>query len=142
MRRFLLLAALVVIGVATWRVGMMLSSDAIGMAVGMVFGALAGIPAALLVLATSRRSEPDDEERYGERARPDRQLPAYPYQPPVIVVTGAQAPQAQAPMPGGTAPYFVPPGGANGWGNNHWEAPQAQGGRRFKMVGEKEEWIE
>ena len=64
MRRFVMLALLVILGVMTWRLGSSLSSDALGMAVGVVFGVLAGIPAALLVLATnSRRREQEDEER-------------------------------------------------------------------------------
>ena len=64
MRRFLMLALLVILGVMTWRLGTSLSSDALGMAVGVVFGVLAGVPAALLVLATnSRRREQEDDER-------------------------------------------------------------------------------
>ncbi len=84
-------------------------------------------PPALLVLATSsrrRREEEDDAERY-ERygGRQDRQLPAYPYQPPVIVVTGgrlslpaaghrpwpaAQGSRRQAPLQAmGGAPYWT-----------------------------------
>ena len=137
MRRFVMLAVLVVLGVFAWRLGESLSSDALGMAVGMVFGILAGIPAALLVLATSsRRRQEEDEERY-ERydrysQRPDRQLPAYPYQPPVIVVAGGQSQQPGPPM--GGAPYYVPPQPAQ------WEPPRNE--RRFKVVGEREEWIE
>ena len=138
MRRFVMLALLVILGVMTWRLGASLSSDALGMAVGVVFGVLAGIPAALLVLATNsrRREQEDDErsERYDRyQQRQDRQLPAYPYQPPVIVVAGAQSPQA-APPPFGQGPYYVPNQ------TNSWE-PQ-RGERRFKVVGEREEWIE
>lgn len=137
MRRFVMLAVLVVLGVLAWQLGESLSSDALGMAVGVVFGVLAGIPAALLVLATSsrrRREEEADEraeryERYG--GRQDRQLPAYPYQPPVIVVAGgAPAQQPQPPM--GGAPYYVPSQAAQ------WEAPAQrtplQGGGRSRRV--------
>lgn len=132
-----MLAILVMLGVFAWRLGESLSSDALGMAVGMVFGILAGIPAALLVLATSnrRRQEEEDErderyERYSQRQ--DRQLPAYPYQPPVIVVAGGQSQQPAPPM--GNAPYYVPPQ------PGQWDAPRSE--RRFKVVGEREEWIE
>jgi hypothetical protein len=143
MRRFLLLALLVVMGVMTWRLGSALSSDALGMAVGVVFGVLAGIPTALLVLATNSRHRAQEEEELYERyerrqQRQDRQLPAYPYQPPVIVVAGAQAPQAApqgAPLPG-HGPYYVP----NHQGNS-WEPAQSSQ-RRYKVVGEREEWIE
>ena len=110
MRRFVMLALLVILGVMTWRLGSSLSSDALGMAVGVVFGVLAGIPAALLVLATNSRRREHEEEERDERyeryqQRQDRQLPAYPYQPPVIVVAGAQAPQA-APPPLGPGPVL------------------------------------
>ncbi len=142
MRRFLMLASLVVCGVLAWQLGESLSSDALGMAVGVVFGVLAGIPAALLVLATSSRRRHEEEDEYADRSeryggRQDRQLPAYPYQPPVIVVTGGGPAQQPAP-PMGSAPYYVPSQAAQG-------APQWQGGpseRRFKVVGEREEWIE
>ena len=51
----------------------------------------------------------------------------------MIVVAGAQSPQA-APPPFGQGPYYVPNQ------TNSWE-PQ-RGERRFKVVGEREEWIE
>ncbi len=70
MRRFVLLALLVGVGVMTWRLGSALSSDALGMAVGVVFGVLAGIPTALLVLATnSRRRAQEDEEPKARHCR-------------------------------------------------------------------------
>jgi hypothetical protein len=139
MRRFIMLAILVMLGVFAWRLGESLSSDALGMAVGMVFGILAGIPAALLVLATSSRRRHEEEEERAERyaryqQRNDRQLPAYPYQPPVIVVAGGGQAQQPAP-PMGSAPYYVPSQPAQ-WG----EPPRNE--RRFKVVGEREEWIE
>ena len=147
MRKFVMLSILVMLGVFAWRLGESLSSDALGMAVGMVFGILAGIPAALLVLATSnrRRQEEEDEraeryersdryDRYGQRQ--DRQLPAYPYQPPVIVVAGGGPAQQPAPPPLGPGPYYVPPQTQPaGW-------DPGRGERRFKVVGEREEWIE
>ena len=135
MRRFLMVAILVGLGVMAWRVGGLLSSDAIGMAVGMVFGVLAGVPAALLVLATGRRSDSSRDDDAREQMRSDRQLPAYPYQSPVIVVTGGQAPQPQGhPSSPAGAPYFVPSN------NNGWDGGRSE--RRFKMVGEREEWVE
>lgn len=44
-------------GLFAWAIGSRLSTDAVGMGVGLVFGVLAGIPAALLVLATGRQSQ-------------------------------------------------------------------------------------
>ena len=140
MRKFVMLAGLVMLGVFAWRLGESLSSDALGMAVGMVFGILAGIPAALLVLATSNRRRQEEEDARAERydrysQRQDRQLPAYPYQPPVIVVAGGGQAQQPAPPPLGPAPYYVPSQGA-AWGDG------GRSERRFKVVGEREEWIE
>lgn len=89
MRAIAVATGLAVLGLMCWRIAGALATDATGMAVGLVFGILAGIPAALLVLATSsrrREMERDEDERY-ERYHNGRehQLPAYPYQPPVIV---------------------------------------------------------
>lgn len=56
MRRSLVIA--VPLGVfftaAAWRISELLSPDAIGMALGMLFGVLAGVPTAALVLVASR----------------------------------------------------------------------------------------
>ena len=41
-----------------WQLGEKLSPDALGVMVGLIFGALAGIPAALLVLYAVRNSPP------------------------------------------------------------------------------------
>ena len=65
------------VGIAGWRIGGELSPDAMGMAIGMLFGVMAGIPTALLVLASERR-EPS-ERRPFERPqsapeRPQQQI--------------------------------------------------------------------
>ena len=44
--------------VGVWQLGEKLSPDALGMMAGLLFGALAGIPAALLVLYAVRNSPP------------------------------------------------------------------------------------
>lgn len=44
-----------------------LSADALGMAVGMVFGVLSGVPTALLVMAANQRRPDDDAERDEEQ---------------------------------------------------------------------------
>ena len=79
MKRFLALVVLVIVGVGAWQVGAKLSADAIGMGVGVVFGVLAGIPTALLLLAGNRRRDA------GQAGPPQQQ---YPRQPPVIVIGG------------------------------------------------------
>jgi hypothetical protein len=135
MRRMLGLAALVFVGVLAWRVGGMLSTDAIGMAVGMMFGVLAGIPAALLVLATDRRRHREEDDADDDYyTGPHRQLPAYPQQPPVIVVTSAH-PQAQPPQqPVHNNPYHAGSNPAS------WNSPRPE--RQFRVVGDREEWVE
>jgi hypothetical protein len=55
------IAALIFVGILIYQLGARLSSDAVGMAVGLVFGVLAGIPSALLVLATGERGKRDDD---------------------------------------------------------------------------------
>lgn len=46
---------LVFVAVVGWRMGGVLSPDALGMAVGLLFGVMAGIPTALILLAGQRR---------------------------------------------------------------------------------------
>lgn len=61
-----------------WRLSQLLSPDAIGMALGLGFGVLAGVPTAALVLLARRRDEEDD------------------WQPPVTIV---MPPSAASTMP-------------------------------------------
>ena len=154
MKKLLGLACLVLVGTVGWRIGNQLSSDAISMALGVFFGVLAGIPAALLVLASDRRHQSRQATHaYGMPQQPP------PSQPPVIVLNGS----------GGAlpAPYAAGHPGHRqqhqGYQYNDYFDPNAQnpqflyqqhqfamaGGpqaewpaRRFKVVGEQEEWIE
>jgi hypothetical protein len=148
MKQLAVVTVLLVGGVLAWLFASRLSADALGMAVGLLFGVLAGIPTALLVLASGRRrradyDEEDDEAApqgysqgtYGQRAFGQ----PYPYQPPVIVLAGPQsAPAPQWPHPQTVDSVGYPvrqalpcPG-----------APAAPGGRVFKVVGEKEEYLD
>lgn len=138
MKRLFFLVLLVFVGVAVWRIGERLSSDAIGMALGVLFGVLAGIPVALLVLASARRRDSWAEEgQYPARRRAEGMAQGYPMpvqQPPVIVLAGSGYPQQM--QQGGQAPM-----------NRMLPAPQDMphelpAPRRFKVVGEQEEWIE
>ena len=139
MKRFVLIICLVFVAVAGWRIGDRLSSDAIGLAIGVLFGIMAGIPAALMVLAANRRRA-DAEEM--PRTNGQGRLPqngygygAFPQQPPVIVLAGHPGlghPPAQQEYTGYDQPtrYALP-------------APRDQAeARKFKVVGEKEEWID
>lgn len=65
MHRVLALTALVLAGVVTWWFGRRLSPDAIAMAVGVVFGIMAGVPTSLILLAARHRNAPP----VGESAR-------------------------------------------------------------------------
>ena len=99
MTRFIATGILVIVGVATWQIGAKLSADAIGMGVGVLFGVLAGIPTALLLLANQRRN---DAARANYDAPPP---PRYQQQPPVIVLAA----------PNQTQPKYEPYGGRQGY---------------------------
>ena len=149
MKQLAVLTLLLVAGLLAWLFASRLSADALGMAVGLVFGVLAGVPTALLVLAAGRRrrAEEDEEDEDDLRGRYGS-APGYPhgFQPPVVVVTAPQAaPQQwqgqQWPGPQTVDSVGYPVGyptrpalpGPNGPG---------PGGRVFKVVGEKEEWLD
>lgn len=124
MKGWLGLALLVFVGVAGWRIGSTLSPDALSMAVGVLFGVLAGVPTALLIMASGRRQRRVEEEREERRAHASQAALAHPAhyypppQPPVIVLTG------QPPAPGQSG--------------NSWVAPPPRVERRFKVVGEQD----
>lgn len=105
MRKLVIVGCLLFVAVAAWRIGERLSPDAIGMAIGVLFGILAGIPTALLVLASSRRrSEMDEEPRVAGRPRGalayGYEQAMLPQQPPVIILAGNGAPMQMLPQQG------------------------------------------
>lgn len=127
MKRLLILAALIFIGALGWRVGSAISSDAIGIAVGVVFGVLASIPAALLMLVAGRRNERRQEwdgSGDGQRGRGGQQQRGhgqsqYDGYPPVVIMT-----PPSMPMPQGQAnPY------ANYYGNQNGGYPPQPNGK-------------
>ena len=63
MKHLVLLIVCVFVGFIGFRIGGELSPDAMGMAIGMLFGVMAGIPTALLVLASERR-EPSERRPF------------------------------------------------------------------------------
>lgn len=130
MKRLVILSALVFLGAAGWSLGQKLSPDALSMAVGIFFGVVASVPAAILVLAASRRADrqPTVDRRQG--------APASGYQTPVIVVAPPMA--NYGPMPGaqsGQAPV-----------NGYLPAPQQivepARQRQFRVVGEDDDWVD
>jgi hypothetical protein len=139
MKRFVIVLCLVFVAVAGWRIGDRLSSDALGMGIGVLFGIVAGIPTALLLLASSkRRAEADDLPRASTQGRFPQNgygYPAFPQQPPVIVLAGNATPGHLPTQPGYAnfdqqARYALP-------------APREMAEeRKFRVVGEKDEWID
>jgi hypothetical protein len=134
MRRLMMLMALVFIGVVGWRLVDNLSSDALSMGLGVLFGVMAGVPTALMVLVADRRRE----ERPTLRRAPEYGAnhpyypQHYPHQPPVIVVTG-QGMASGLPQPGYGAMPRYPQLDAP-----EWPRPE----RRYRLVGEQEEWVQ
>jgi hypothetical protein len=144
MKQFIGLAALIFVGIAGWRLAGQLSSDALGMAVGVLFGIMAGVPTALLVMASGRRRAAEEEESTTRRRQPQnmQQHPyygggygpgGYPPQPPVIVLAGP-----------GMGQQGYPQGYADPYGQQRraLPPPEAVDVRQFKVVGEKEEWVD
>jgi hypothetical protein len=149
MRQYVGLAALIFVGIAAWRIAGQLSADALGMAVGVLFGVMAGVPAALMVMASGRRRA-EEEETPSRRRQQSQGMPqhpayypgygpaGYPPQPPVIVLAG----------PGMGQPGY-PQGYSQGYSDPYGQqrmralpAPEAVDVRQFKVVGEKEEWVD
>ncbi|MEZ4617750.1 MAG: hypothetical protein R2867_19875 [Caldilineaceae bacterium] len=148
MKKVIVLLAMAFIGTAGWRIGNGLSSDAISMAVGIFFGILAGIPAALLVLASDRRRGGPSAQEYQSRQPRQWQDPGLGYggaqghQPPVIILNGAGG--APAGHSQGHGQYWADPYTAhNGVAMADWPQQRAaRPTRQFRVVGEQEEWLE
>ena len=83
MKRIVLLIVVVFVAFVGWRIIESISSDALGLAIGVVFGVLAGLPTALLVLASNRRRE--SKKANDRRQQPNGQM-GYGHQAPVIVL--------------------------------------------------------
>lgn len=58
------LCLLVFVAVAGWKIGDKLSGDAVAMAVGVLFGVMAGIPTALMVMASNRQGHSQAQESF------------------------------------------------------------------------------
>ncbi len=127
MKRLIGLMALLFGGIVAWRILDNLSSDAIGMGIGVIFGVMAGIPMVLLLLAADRRR---NERREPRSAEFGMSHPHYAPQPPVIIMTAPTHGQ-----PGNWPPAHpaLEAPAASEWENT----PPA---RRYRIVGEQEEW--
>jgi hypothetical protein len=133
MKRFIILCALVFVGAFGWQLGEKLSADALSMGIGIFFGVLASIPAALLVLAASRRGDRTSEQ---ER-RPQAYGQGHGYQSPVIVV----APPMQG-YPQMQPPQGMQQPGMAGYLPSPHQVIDARNERSFRMVGEDDDWLE
>jgi hypothetical protein len=129
-KRFAILAALVFLGAAGWSLGEKLSADALSMAIGVFFGVLASVPAAILVLAASRRGE--------RQPQPDRRqgVPQGGYQTPVIVVAPPMA--GYGPMQGNMGGQMP----VNGYLPASQQIVEPAPQRQFRMVGADDEWVD
>ena len=137
MKRVALLAGLLFVSILAFRITERLSTDAIGMGLGLLFGLIAGIPTALLVLAAVRRKE-EATETSRNLAR-QQQLgysgpyPGLPQQPPVIILAGNGLP-----MQANGAPGY---GQAHSAGYPLLPGPTAQP-RNFRVFGADDESID
>lgn len=82
---------------AGWQLGGMLSTDALGMALGVLFGIMAGIPMALIALAADRRVRVEHIHRI-EIAQPPKtpQVLILPARPAIMAAIEAKAQQRPA----------------------------------------------
>lgn len=88
------------VGVLAWAIGSKLSADALALGVGVVFGVLAGIPVALLLLASQRASQARRDAPQAPQAPRAHALPQHyhegdqgAYTGPFIVVQGRPSPR-------------------------------------------------
>ena len=131
-----------------------LSSDARGLAIGVLFAVLAGVPSALLVLASSRRQEDDDDlkewgnvddfREWQRQQQGERALPPYPYQPPVIVLAApVEQPQVVNNYTDNrSVTIHQPVSSVPSIYDRQRQVAAERSGRVFRVVGEREEWTE
>jgi hypothetical protein len=140
MKQFMTAAGLLFVGIMAWRLGERLSADAVSLGLGVMLGVVAGLPAALLLLASGRRrGEAAAEAESGPVKSYLERSPVQGYshvaqgmlpQMPVIVLAGSGMP------------------GQNGYGHGQPQYPALPAPvetietRQFKVVGEKEEWLD
>lgn len=136
MKKFIVLAIFSFVIVAGWQAGNNLSSDAISMAIGVLFGILAGVPTALLLIAAERRRALQEEDTQNQRVAYGAGYPQYQQQPPILVVND---PRQVPALPQMGHPMYMQ---ANGYSNNQqpgWVMARPE--RQFRVVGEQEDWV-
>lgn len=111
-------------------IGQRMSTDAMAVVIGVVFGVAASIPTSLLIVAATRgrRQEPPPISPPEYHAAPTPQAP-----PPQIYIVSPSGTQQAPWLPGGMqAQLPMPPNSY--YGNDS--------SRRFKVVGQDEHWLE
>jgi len=118
----LTLAFIVTLGVV---VATRMSSDAIAVLLGVIAGVAASIPCALLLMAVTRRQEPEGREPEGPEPHGHAQYGQYGQHapPPVIIVAPGNAAPQQLPFPA-SYPY---------------QSPVQRGQRQFRVMGYEDE---
>ena len=132
MRRLIGLTVLVAAVALAVVIGQRMSTDAMAVAVGVVFGVAASIPTSLLVVAATRGRR--DE---GYRVRREELRPPPPAPQIYVVNPGTQPVQGAMPWLNGAMQGQWP--GVPGSGGQY---AAGQPSRRFKLVGEDERWLE
>ncbi len=125
---FSLLAASVTLAII---IGQRMSTDAMAVAIGVVFGVAASIPTSLLIVAAtrSRREEPITYHRPDFTPGPVQAPPPQIY---IVSPNGSQQVPAPWQAAGLSAQLPLPP---------HSYAA-GESGRRYKVVGEDEHWLD
>ena len=76
---------LIVVAIVGWKIGSVLSRDALSMALGVIFGMMAGIPAALIAVSLKRQTPTEQpSNQQGERPLLPAPIPAP--RPKIIIV--------------------------------------------------------
>lgn len=123
------LAAAVALAVV---IGQRMSTDAMAVAVGVVFGVAASIPTSLLVVAATRGRRDESYRVRREELRPPPPAPQI-----YVVSPGTQPGQGAVPwLAGGMQGQWPGVPGSSG------QYAAGQPPRRFKLVGEDERWLE
>ena len=130
MKQFSFGVGLVLLVFLTWRMVTSLSSDALGMALGVVFGLLAAVPSVLLVLASQRRQARRESGYYDDDGDDEqRTVTNFFLITNNTTNTDNRSVTIHTPAPQGM-PLIA---------DRQREIQSGQGGRVFRVVGEREE---
>ena len=81
---------LIVVAIVGWKIGSVLSRDALSMALGVIFGMMAGIPAALIAVSL-KRQVPAEQPSNQQGERPLLPAPVPAPRPKIIIVQPERA---------------------------------------------------